>query len=446
MNTRSTTFFTSMFVLAATILITSCGGGGSGAGTDTGGSSGATTGGSTGGTTGIIDPAPDPVCNPTQTRETTRSSQGALDQPGIIVPETTRERPEDLGRVAHTNHLIKQLSTNRAGSPQGLTPAQLRKVYNIPADAGSGAIAIIVAYHYPTALNDFNIFSTVFDLPKETSVDPRANTNSALQVVYSSGTQPGVNTGWAQEAALDIQWAHAVAPNAKIYLVEADTALLSDLMEAVGVAKNLPGVRQISMSFGATEFACGFVGYDPVLTEPGVTFFAPTGDTSNERDFPGMSKNVVSVGGTSLTLNGQGGRENEVVWKSTGGGVSQFEPRPHFQDTVVSFMGAYRGAADISAVGDPNTGVSVYTSTPSQGASGWLVIGGTSAGTPIIAAMANASGNIRSSSYELNQRIYSLIGTGSFYDVVVGRSGNLNAGTGYDLATGAGVPNGLGAF
>lgn len=435
MNIRSTTLITSIFVLAATILITSCGGGGSGAGT----------GGSTGGT-GIVPPAADPVCNPSQTRETTRSSQGSLDQPGIIVPDSTRERPEDIGRLAHTNHLIKRLSTNRAGSPQGLTPAQLRKVYNIPANAGSGAIAIIVAYHYPTALNDFNVFSTEFNLPKETSPDPRASTNTALQVIYSTGNQPVVNTGWAQEAALDIQWAHAVAPNAKIYLIEAETALLSDLMEAVTLAKNLPGVRQVSMSFGATEFACGFVGYDPVLTKAGVTFFAPTGDTSNERDFPGMSKNVISVGGTSLSLNSQGGRENEVVWKLTGGGVSQFEPRPHFQDAVVSFMGAYRGAADISAVGDPNTGVSVYISTPSQGASGWLVIGGTSAGTPIIAGMANASGQIRNSSYELNQRIYSLLGTSNFYDVVVGRSGTLSAGTGYDLATGVGVPNGLGAF
>src|SRR5205823_6185722 len=112
---------------------------------------------------------------------------------------------------------------------------------------GSGVIAIVDAYDYPTALNDFNVFSRQFGLPVETSSSATASTNQVFQVVYASGRKPRTNGGWAQEAALDIEWAHAMAPNAKIVLVEAASNSFANLFNAVDVASSIAGVKEVSM-------------------------------------------------------------------------------------------------------------------------------------------------------------------------------------------------------
>ena len=101
------------------------------------------------------------------------------------------------------------------------------------------------AYHYPTALKDFNVFSNQFGLPTEGSTNATASTNTVFQVVYASGSKPRTNGGWAQEAALDIEWAHAMAPGAKIYLIEAASNSYASLFAAVDKARSLPGVKQV---------------------------------------------------------------------------------------------------------------------------------------------------------------------------------------------------------
>lgn len=414
--------------IAATIL--SCGGGG--------------------GTNSILPPAPDPVCTSAVLSQTDGKTDNAkeLQAPNVVVPETTIARTSDAGAVAHTNHLIYVGggTRGRLAGPTGLVPQDLYTAYGIPPNQGSGAIAIVDAFHYPTSLNDFNVFANQFGLPIEPSTNPLLSTNAVFQVVYASGTKPVDDSGWSQEMAIDTQWAHAMAPNAKIYLVEAASNSVLDLMTAVNVAKNLPGVKQISLSFGATESACNFVKYDPNLVKAGVTFFAAAGDTSNEKDFPALSKNAVSVGGTTLNLDASGNRINENSWSQTGGGLSVFEPRPLFQDVVVNIVLGYRGGCDIAAVGDPATGVSVYDSTPHGGFSGWLIFGGTSVAAPIIAGIDNAAGSTHTSSQDFNARVYAQIGTTNFYDVIHGTSGPNSADHGWDMISGVGAPNGLNGF
>lgn len=327
-----------------------------------------------------------------------------------------------------------------------MTPSQLYKAYGVPAYSGSGAIAVVDAYNYPTALNDFNQFSQTFSLPTESSTNVAASTNPVFQIVYAGGSIPTDDAGWSQEMAVDMEWAHAMAPGAKIFLVEAASSNLSDLMVAVGVAKRLPGVKQVTISFGSAEDSCSLANYDSVFVQSGVAFFASSGDTSDERDFPAVSMNVVAVGGTTLNVANDGTWLSETVWNSTGGGASQFEPRPIFQDVIENIVGAYRGDSDIAADGDPNTGLSVYDSLSYQGSSGWQVFGGTSAATPVIAGIANAAGSRRTSSQAQNAALYAALGTASFHDIISGSSGTLMAKVGWDFPTGVGTPNGLSGF
>ena len=401
-----------------------------------------------GGANGTIPPANPPTCSSldTQTGKSALvSSQGVIAIPGVIVPRSTVENAGDVGQRAHTNYLINTAGRGRGRDISGFTPAQITTVYNVPA-GGSGAIAVIDAYDDPTALADFNTFATQFGLPTETSSDPTASTNTVFQVVYVGGSAPAVDASWAQESALDTQWAHAVAPGAKVYLVEAASSLLTDLMAAANLAKTLPGVTQVSMSFGSTEVACDFVHYDTMLLQPGVEFFAPAGDTSAERDYPALSVNVVAVGGTTLTMDSSNHRLAETVWKSSGGNGSHYEPRPTFQDRVSSLIGQYRASNDITAVADPNTGVAVYSGTPYLGFSGWQVFGGTSASCPIIAGIANVAHTGRNGSFELCTQMYSQLGTTAFVDVVTGVTGPYTAGAGWDIPSGVGAPNGITGF
>ncbi|MFI5385805.1 MAG: S8 family serine peptidase, partial [Fimbriimonadales bacterium] len=392
--------------------------------------------------------APPPTCNGIEVGQ----KAGPPPQIGggasnLLVPATSIEHPSDIGLRAHTNHLILASSVGaRISGPSGLSPSQVTGAYGVPAGAGTKAIAIIDAFNYPTALNDFNVFSSTFGLRTEPSSNATASANQVFQVVYASGSQPANDGGWSQEMALDVEWAHAMAPMAKIYLVEAVSPNFSDLMNAVNVAKALPNVRQISMSFGGTETGCLFVDFDGRLVRNGVTFFGAAGDTAGARDYPALSENVVSVGGTSLTVTNSGSWVGETVWTGTGCGKSAFEPRPVFQDVVYPIVGLYRASCDISAVADPNTGVSVYDSFAYQGASGWLVFGGTSASCPIVAGIANASGVSFASSQSLNTRLYSGRGGANFHDITAGSSGGFSAAPGWDFPTGVGSPNGLGGF
>jgi subtilase family serine protease len=104
--------------------------------------------------------------------------------------------------------VIALRSSQQLSVPSGETPASIRSVYSLPStgDGGSGIIAIVDAFDYPTAENDLNVFSAQFGLPACTTGNP------CFEKVYAKkGAKPRANCGWAQEAALDIEWAHGAS-------------------------------------------------------------------------------------------------------------------------------------------------------------------------------------------------------------------------------------------
>ena len=362
----------------------------------------------------------------------------------ILVPGSSVEQPGDHGVSAHTNHLIRVGRDAVGTSPSGETPASIAGAYqlgNLTA-TGGGTIVIVDAYDYPTALRDFNVFSTQFGLPTETSTNATAGTNAHFQVVYAGGPRaPRANCGWAQEAALDIEWAHAMAPNAKIVLVEAKSNSFADLFAAVDVANAIPDAQQMSMSWGGSEFSSE-ASNDTHFTHNGIVYFASSGDTGGKTIYPGVSPNVVSAGGTRLNRNSSGVLVSETGWSGSGGGSSAYEPRPAFQNAVAA-VGSKRGVPDYSFDADPSTGVSVYDSTSCQGVSGWMVFGGTSVSSPSLAGIVHSAGNQRLNSGDELTLLYSGLGRANFRDIVSGTAGTFTAKTGWDFVTGIGSTLGL---
>lgn len=370
----------------------------------------------------------------------------------VLIPDTSVEDAKDTGIKAHTNHRILISPAGGQGPNGGMTPDQLRGFYGI-SNASGGAIAIVDAYHYPTALNDFNVFSGQFNLPVETSANPLNPANGVFQVVYAPGTQPKTDGGWAQEAALDIEWAHAMAPQAKIYLVEAASASFPDLLAAVDTASSLPGVSQVSMSWGGNEFSSE-ASNDSHFTNPNVAFFASSGDKGGFTNYPSVSANVIAVGGTSVATSSSGGFSGETGWSGSGGGTSSYITKPGYQSMLSA---SRRAVPDVSADADPSTGVAVYDSTVYQRYSGWMVFGGTSVSSPCVAGMVNAAGvNVRvngaMSSAQVLAQIYGNLdnsgnlATTNFRDITKGSAGKNKCQAGWDAVTGVGSPvsaNGL---
>ena len=182
------------------------------------------------------------------------------------------------------------------------------------------------AFHYASVENDLNLFSSTLGLPACTSA------SGCFKRVFASGIEPKSNCGWAQEAALDIEWAHAMAPNAHIVLVEAASSSLADHFAAVDVATAQVtaggGHGQVSMSWSGSEFSTEGSNDSHFNTgaSNNVIYFASSGDTGGVNGYPSVPPFVVSAGGTSVKLNPNGTLNSETGWN--GGGPSRYEPRP----------------------------------------------------------------------------------------------------------------------
>lgn len=343
----------------------------------------------------------------------------------------------------------------------GYTPQQLQAAYGIPATItlngqqelpGTGeTIAIVDAYNDPNIARDLATFDAKYGLAP-------AN----LTVVNQNGSTsnlPANNASWAVEEALDVEWAHAVAPGATIVLVEANSGSLSDLLAAVNTASQMSNV--VSMSWGSSEFP-NETNYDKYFTTPGVTYVAAAGDSSAYfgPEWPASSPNVLAVGGTTLNLTSSNTIASETAWSASysryygieggGGGISSYESTPAFQSqNGVSYGG--RSTPDVAWDANPSTGVSVYDSYDEPG---WGYVGGTSAGAPAwagIVAIADqqyvadgGTGSLSTSQVEntLYQAYSGKVGTGYstyFNDITSGNNG-YQATTGYNLAAGLGSP------
>lgn len=320
-------------------------------------------------------------------------------------------------------------------APVGLDPVAIKSAYNLPVTGGSGTIAIIDAYDYPTAEKDLNTFSQQYNLSSCTSV------NGCFEK-HQMGPKLRANSGWALEAALDTQWAHAIAPTAKILLVEAKSASGTDLLNAVNYARNRVGVVAISMSWGGNEFS-GESSYDSYFTSPsGATFFASSGDNGTAVSWPAVSGNVVGVGGTTLTfLNGS--FSSETAWSGSGGGLSTYESQPSYQALYgIADANGKRVVPDVSYDADPASGVSVYDSTSYQGQTGWYQVGGTSAGAPQWAGIRALGSHVNNTQFYTDAKSNNY--ATYLRDILSGTNGACGfyctAGTGYDYVTGLGSP------
>jgi subtilase family serine protease len=268
----------------------------------------------------------------------------------------------------------------------GFTPAQLTTAYGLSAitfstssgtikgDGAGETIALVEAYHDPTLASDLHVFDRTYDLP-----DP------SLAVVNLAGTV--TNQGWTLEEALDVEWAHAVAPGANILVVEAKSQSRQNLLAAVEVARNTPGVVAVSMSWGFSEIPAESSSH--FTTPPGhvgITFVAASGDSGPRggAEWPAVSPTVLSVGGTTLTVDSSGNYQSETPWAGGSGGYSRYELEPGYQRGVQST--GRKSTPDVALDGDPNTGVAVYETSPT-GQGQWPTVGGTSLGTPVWAAI-----------------------------------------------------------
>lgn len=367
-------------------------------------------------------------------------------------------------------HPVGKLSPNSSAPPgSALTPSQIRSAYGFDqvffgSVQGTGAgqtIAIIDAYDFPTALNDLNFFSTQYNLPlfNQGGNSPTfniVNQNGGSTLLGTDPNGAGFAQGtWELEEALDIEWAHAIAPMANLMLVECNSASDADLIQGgVNWARSAPGVVAVSMSFSGGEATTDLglnVNYTTPAGHPGVTFLAATGDSgatnlgfNTAGGSPAYSPNVVAVGGTSLTLSG-GGYGSESGWSGSGGGISTVQSKPGWQAGAVSQSSTLRATPDISMVANPNTGVAIYDSWDYP-SSPWLQIGGTSLATPLwagliaLADQGRASAGLASldGSTQTLPRLYQLPAA-DFHDITTGNNGYA-AGTGYDLVTGRGTP------
>ena len=401
------------------------------------------------------------------------SGTGPLPSSGPVhsTPPVTAPKPGDW--LAHPLDIYHQVTAPTKGTTGGglrtsggsatpaaaapYSPVQVRHAYGfdqLTEDGTGQTIAIVDAYGSSSIAADLKSFDTQFGL-----VDPNL-------IIAQPGGVPGPDpTGgsWGIETSLDVEWAHAIAPNATILLVEAATAYFSDLTVGINYAV-AQGASQVSMSFGGTEYS-GDLANDSTFQVPGVTFLASAGDnsagdgsTTPTLIYPSSSPYVVSVGGTNLKLNGPGNsRSSETAWGDgnladggTGGGYSTVEPKPSYQAGFVA--GTARGTPDVSYNADPNTGVYVLDSA----LGGYYEIGGTSAGAPQWAGLvalvnqgrqANGSSALgQGKAFGADVPIYAQAGTGSytnasgdFVDITSGSNG-YPATVGWDPSTGLGSP------
>jgi len=322
---------------------------------------------------------------------------------------------------------------DKGGSSQavsGLSPTNIESVYGFSGSSGAGAgktIAIVDAYDDPTAGADLSTFSSQWGLPSCTT------SNGCFTKVSQTGgsSLPSSNGGWALEISLDIEWAHAIAPGAKILLVEAKSNSFSNLFTADQYAG--AHASYVSNSWGGSEFNTEN-SYDSDF-QGGASFFVATGDSGGAVDYPATSPYVVAVGGTSLKFNGNGTLSSETAWSSGGGGCSVYENAPAAQSSFAQYAQtgcAKRAVPDVSLDADPNSGVAVYDSTPDGRSTGWYTVGGTSVSTPIWAAESAVAGISPSPA-----NLYGASNTPSFRDIT-GSSNGHSALVGYDLATGRG--------
>lgn len=344
-----------------------------------------------------------------------------------------------------------------AGAPGGYTAAQLRAAAGLQGTGKGQTVTVVDAFDDPYAVQDLNTYSSQMGLPGVCTRNKKKNCFHFTQA-HPDGVG-GYDSGWGLETSLDIEMIHALAPEASIVLVEAADNSTEAMFRAVDYAASLhPAAISNSWGLGNNGEFADEASFDQhcQLTDSVCVFSA--GDFGNPGTYPAWNPHVLAVGGTTLSLDRAGTVLGETAWSRTcnpqnpnvctasgGGGVSQFEPRPAYQDQVNPDSG--RGIPDVSFDADPVTGVAVYFT----GLDGWLQVGGTSVGAPAWAGILAAADQLRvtvgkpmltAAGDQLQEAVYQL-STG-LADITTGSNGSCGAlctaGPGYDFVTGLGSP------
>jgi subtilase family serine protease len=346
-----------------------------------------------------------------------------------------------------------------------ITPAQMTAAYGLnvldgkSTSNGTGQTIAIIDWGYnPYVAGDLQTFDTDKNLAAANLTVVERPPIQGDQPLSSSTQQDA----WTEEA-LDVEWAHVIAPGASLLLIETYTSSNPDIIDALNYARNQSNVSVVSMSFGQPE-SLSLTAFDSDFTTPanhiGMTFVAATGDdgstdggTSNVINWPASSPNVVAVGGTTLELNSNGSYLGETGWSvgsdswnlsyGTGGGVSKYETEPSYQKIVQQT--GYRTTPDVSMDADPATGVFiVYHSLSGQQTT--TTEGGTSLAAPMFAGLISIADEIRVENHlgTLDGRSQTLpllyTDPSAFHDITVGNNGGYSAKPGYDEVTGLGSP------
>ncbi|HEX6778979.1 MAG TPA: S53 family peptidase [Ktedonobacterales bacterium] len=403
--------------------------------------------------------------------------------PGSQAPGTTTS-PYKPG--AQAAQILSECSATAA--PGGcLSPEQVQTFYNLNSLYNKGytgrgqTIVIIDSFGSPTIQRDLKVFDQTFGLPDP----PSFKVLAPLGAINFNDPQA---SGWAGEATLDVEWAHAIAPGASIVLLESPVA------ETEGV-QGFPQFEQlstyaldnhlgqiISQSYGASEptlvgDVCNenlgsgeslLQNYDQTVYQRAeqakVTVLASSGDAGATNEdctsssnysyrnagWPASDPLVTAVGGTKLTLkNNAGVYGSEKVWNedggASGGGTSQFYAEPDWQKNLPnqSLLKGKRGLPDVSWGAAVN--FALYSSFDSAN-TGWSAIGGTSASAPQWAGLVAIANQMAGKPLGfLNPALYKLAGKG-FHDITSGDNSldnvdGFQASQGWDMATGWGTPD-----
>ena len=325
-----------------------------------------------------------------------------------------------------------------ATTVSGYGPSDLSSAYNLTGTGGTGRlVAIVDAYDDPNLESDLGVYRSHFGL------SPCTTANGCFKKVGQTGTSsyPRTNASWAEETSLDVDMVSANCPNCNILVVEANSATIANLAASVDTAASL-GAIAISNSYGSSE-SSSETTYAPSYNHAGIAITVSNGDSGYGAATPASYNTVTAVGGTNLQRSATTRGWSEVVWTSTGSGCSAYISKPSWQTDTGC---AQRTIGDLAYDADPNTGVAVYDSLSYQGRKGWLVFGGTSVGSPSIAALYARSGDTVSNA----SKIYA--NAASLNDITSGSNGTCSVAylctgeVGYDGPTGLGTPNGFGAF
>ncbi len=387
----------------------------------------------------------------------------------LCIPGTSQKLTDDKTRRLSSNYTI--FVPNAASTTPIETPPSLACIYGLapyvpgcPIDGttavptgGSGYIGIIDRGYDSSIWADFNSYAAHYNLPTCTVPFPApvqppalgAPSSSCFQVFnLSAGVLPSTNDNGGEQH-IDVEWAHAMAPNAKIILfLGDDTQSLESLAETASAwLVQYGGGGIISMSLAGPEFP-GELQSDASYQTPGVIYISSAGDYGTPARYPSASPYVISAGGSMVIRDASGNFVREEAWNHGdgigSGGPSLYEPRPSYQNSVQRIVGAMRGTPDIAFAA---YSLSIYNTTPGSSCGGFCAANGTSISAPALAGIINSANHGSRSSAEELTYIYGSAAKNyarDWRDITVGRSRLYTTLRGYDFCTGLGTPLGYG--